>query len=120
MDKKENKKKKVSTLGIILGILLLLMTISLIVIIKILDIIPNNYFTMLIVILTILGIILNFFLIYNFKNKFLKFIKVFFIIVSINILMIYHLIWLYFIIQYIKQINIFVILSKEFVKIIRF
>lgn len=32
--------------------------------------------------------------------------------------MIYHLIWLYFIIQYIKQINIFVILSKEFVKII--
>ena len=89
MDKKENKKKKVSILGIILGILLLLMTISLIVIIKILDVIPNNYFTMLIVILTILGIILNFFLIYNFKNKFLKFIKVFFIIVSIIIIIAY-------------------------------
>ena len=89
MDKKENKKKKVSILGIILGILLLLMTVSLIVIIKILDIIPNNYFTMLIVILTILGIILNFFLIYNFKNKFLKFIKVFFIIVSIIIIIAY-------------------------------
>ena len=29
MDKKENKKKKVSILGIILGILLLLMTVSL-------------------------------------------------------------------------------------------
>lgn len=89
MTKKKNKERKISILGIILGILLLLMTLSLIIIINILDIIPSNYYIPLIIILIVISIILNFFLIYKFKNKFLKAIKVFLTIISIIIVLVY-------------------------------
>lgn len=89
MTKKKNKERKISILGIILGILLLLMTLSLIIIINILDIIPSNYYIPLIIILIVISIILNFFLIYKFKNKFLKAIKVFLTIISIIIILVY-------------------------------
>lgn len=89
MTKKKNKERKISILGIILGILLLLMTISLIIIINILDIIPSNYYIPLIIILIVISIILNFFLIYKFKNKFLKVIKIFLTIISIIVILVY-------------------------------
>lgn len=89
MTKKKNKERKISILGIILGILLLLMTLSLIIIINILDIIPSNYYIPLIIILIVISIILNFFLIYKFKNKFLKAIKVFLTIISIIVILVY-------------------------------
>lgn len=89
MTKKKNKERKISILGIILGILLLLMTLSLIIIINILDIIPSNYYIPLIIILIVISIILNFFLIYKFKNKFLKVIKVFLTIISIIVILVY-------------------------------
>lgn len=89
MTKKKNKERKISILGIILGILLLLMTISLIIIINILDIIPSNYYIPLIIILIVISIILNFFLIYKFKNKLLKVIKVFLTIISIIVILVY-------------------------------
>ncbi|MGN1357998.1 MAG: LCP family protein [Bacilli bacterium] len=89
MTKKKNKERKISILGIILGILLLLMTLSLIIIINILDIIPSNYYIPLIIILIVISIILNFFLIYKFKNKFLKAIKIFLTIISIIIILVY-------------------------------
>lgn len=89
MTKKKNKERKISILGIILGILLLLMTLSLIIIINILDIIPSNYYIPLIIILIIISIILNFFLIYKFKNKFLKVIKIFLTIISIIVILVY-------------------------------
>ena len=89
MTKKKNKERKISILGIILGILLLLMTLSLIIIINILDIIPSNYYIPLIIILIVISIILNFFLIYKFKNKFLKVIKVLLTIISIIVILVY-------------------------------
>lgn len=89
MTKKKNKERKISILGIILGILLLLMTLSLIIIINILDIIPSNYYIPLIIILIVISIILNFFLIYKFKNKFLKVIKIFLTIISIIVILVY-------------------------------
>ena len=89
MTKKKNKERKISILGIILGILLLLMTLSLIIIINILDIIPSNYYIPLIIVLIVISIILNFFLIYKFKNKFLKVIKVFLTIISIIVILVY-------------------------------
>ena len=89
MTKKKNKERKISILGIILGILLLLMTLSLIIIINILDIIPSNYYIPLIIILIVISIILNFFLIYKFKNKFLKVTKVFLTIISIIVILVY-------------------------------
>ena len=89
MTKKKNKERKISILGIILGILLLLMTISLIIIINILDIIPSNYYIPLIIVLIVISIILNFFLIYKFKNKFLKVTKVFLTIISIIVILVY-------------------------------
>lgn len=89
MTKKKNKERKISILGIILGILLLLMTLSLIIIINILDIIPSNYYIPLIIVLIVISIILNFFLIYKFKNKFLKVTKVFLTIISIIVILVY-------------------------------
>lgn len=89
MTKKKNKERKISILGIILGILLLLMTLSLIIIINILDIIPSNYYIPLIIVLIVISIILNFFLIYKFKNKFLKVIKIFLTIISIIVILVY-------------------------------
>lgn len=77
MNQKKNKKIRLSIPGIILGILLLIMTTSLVVILKLFDIIPNNYFTIILIVLIILSIILNFFLIFKFKNKVLKAIKIF-------------------------------------------
>lgn len=91
MKETTKKTKKISILGVILGILLLLMTISLIILIHLFDIIPNNYYIPLIIILLILGIILNFFLIFKFKNKILKSIKIFVIIISTILIIAYSL-----------------------------
>ena len=89
MNQKKNKKIRLSIPGIILGILLLIMTISLVVILKLFDIIPNNYFTIILIVLIILSIILNFFLIFKFKNKVLKAIKIFLTIITVILIVAY-------------------------------
>ena len=66
------KRKKLSLFGIILGILLIIMTISLIVLINTFNVIPDNYYILIIVFLISSNIILNLLLMFNFKNKFLK------------------------------------------------
>ena len=87
----QNKKKKFrfSIPGIILGLLLLITTISLIVILKLFDIIPNNYFIVLLIVLAILSILTNFFLIFKFKNKVLKVIKILIVIITIILITTY-------------------------------
>ena len=89
MNQKKNKKIRLSIPGIILGILLLIMTTSLVVILKLFDIIPNNYFTIILIVLIILSIILNFFLIFKFKNKVLKAIKIFLTIITTILIVAY-------------------------------
>ena len=89
MNQKKNKKIRLSIPGIILGILLLIMTTSLVVILKLFDIIPNNYFTIILIVLIILSIILNFFLIFKFKNKVLKAIKIFLTIITAILIVAY-------------------------------
>ncbi len=89
MNQKKNKKIRLSIPGIILGILLLIMTTSLVVILKLFDIIPNNYFTIILIVLIILSIILNFFLIFKFKNKVLKTIKIFLTIITVILIVAY-------------------------------
>ena len=74
--KMKNKKIKLSIPGFILGILLLVLTFSLIILINKLGMVPDNYFTLIIVILLIITILTNLLLIIKFKNKFLKIIRI--------------------------------------------
>ena len=74
--KMKNKKIKLSIPGFILGILLLVLTLSLIILINKLGMVPDNYFTLIIVILLIITILTNLLLIIKFKNKFLKIIRI--------------------------------------------
>ena len=80
------KRKKLSLFGIILGILLIIMTISLIVLINTFNVIPDNYFTLIIVFLISSNIILNLLLMFNFKNKFLKVMHIISYIITILLL----------------------------------
>lgn len=84
-----NKNKKFSILGIILGVLLLITTISLIVLINKFDIIPNNYYNLLIIILIILNIILNLIMLFKFKNKLLKILHIITCIITIILISIF-------------------------------
>ena len=59
MKEKKRRKIRLSIPGIILGILLLIMNITLIVILKLFDIIPDNYYYLIVVVLFIISIIIN-------------------------------------------------------------
>ena len=80
------RRKKLSLFGIILGILLIIMTISLIVLINTFNVIPDNYFTLIIVFLISSNIILNLLLMFNFKNKFLKVMHIISYVITILLL----------------------------------
>ena len=89
MKEKKRRKIRLSIPGIILGILLLIMNITLIVILKLFDIIPDNYYYLIVVVLFIISIIVNFFLIFKFKNKALKVFKIIFMIISTILIVAY-------------------------------
>ena len=89
MKEKKHRKIRLSIPGIILGILLLIMNITLVVILKLFDIIPNNYYYLIAVVLFIISIIINFFLIFKFKNKALKVFKIIFMIISTILIVVY-------------------------------
>ena len=80
------KRKKMSLFGIILGILLIIMTISLIVLINTFNVIPDNYYILIIVFLISSNIILNLLLMFNFKNKFLKVMHIISYVITILLL----------------------------------
>lgn len=80
------KRKKLSIFGIILGILLIIMTISLIVLINTFNVIPDNYYILIIVFLISSNIILNLLLMFNFKNKFLKVMHIISYVITILLL----------------------------------
>lgn len=80
------KRKKISLFGIILGILLIVMTISLIVLINTFNVIPDNYYILIIVFLISSNIILNLLLMFNFKNKFLKVMHIISYVITILLL----------------------------------
>ena len=89
MKEKKRRKIRLSIPGIILGILLLIMNITLIVFLKLFDIIPDNYYYLIVVVLFIISIIINFFLIFKFKNKALKVFKIIFMIISTILIVAY-------------------------------
>lgn len=89
MKEKKHRKIRLSIPGIILGILLLIMNITLVVILKLFDIIPDNYYYLIVVVLFITSIIINFFLIFKFKNKALKVFKIIFMIISTILIVAY-------------------------------
>ncbi len=82
--KKDLKKKKlkISIIGIVLGLLLVGMTISLVLLINMFDIIPNNYYNLIIAVLITINIILNILLLFKFKNKILKILHIISIIIT--------------------------------------
>lgn len=89
MKEKKHRKIRLSIPGIILGILLLIMNITLVIILKLFDIIPDNYYYLIVVVLFIISIIINFFLIFKFKNKALKVFKIIFMIISTILIVAY-------------------------------
>lgn len=80
------KKKRISILGIILGLLLIIMTISLIGLINTFNVIPDNYYRLVIIILISCNVILNLLLLFNFKNKIMKVFHVISYIITIILL----------------------------------
>lgn len=88
-NKTKNKKKKKNIIGISLGILLLIITISLISLVKILNVIPDNYFIIGTVFLSILSLILILCLLIKPKNITLKIIKGFSSFLAIVLIAIY-------------------------------
>ncbi len=86
-----NKKKKIqfSILGIILNIILLLMSIFLLISINILGIIPNNYYIFITIFVIITLFIISFFLIFKFRKRILKIIKMLVFILTMLLISIY-------------------------------
>lgn len=82
--KKSTKRKKIklSLVGIILSFLFITMTIILVNLINIFDIIPDKYYRLMIIFLTIINIISCIFLIFKSKNKIYKIIKIFIYIIT--------------------------------------
>ena len=72
--KKADKKNR-NIIGISLGILLLIITISFISLIKMLNVIPNNYFFLGVILISIITLILEIFLFIKKKNIAIKVIK---------------------------------------------
>lgn len=86
-----NKKKKIqfSILGIILSIIFLLMSIFLLISINILGIIPNNYYIFITIFVIITLFIISFFLIFKFRKRILKIIKMLVFILTMLLISIY-------------------------------
>lgn len=83
------KKKKINIIGIIIGLILVIMTISIIILLNTLGLIPDKYLIIGSIFLIISTIILNIFLIFRFKNKLLKAIKIIAYIISIILILSY-------------------------------
>ena len=88
---KNNKKKKrnKNIIGISLGILLLIITIIFLCLINAINLIPNNYFAIIAVIIAIMTLVIETFLLIKKKNVILKGIKIFCCIISIFLIAIY-------------------------------
>lgn len=88
---KNNKKKKrnKNIIGISLGILLLIITIIFLCLINAINLIPNNYFAIIAVIIAIITLVIETFLLIKKKNIILKGIKIFCCIISIFLIAIY-------------------------------
>ena len=82
--------KKIGNIIItLIAIIFTIITVSLIVSLKLIGIIPDNYFLIGTVILGIITLIIDIFLIFRFKNKILKVLKYICLIISIILIFVY-------------------------------
>lgn len=89
-NKKAKKQKKYKNIiGISLGILLLIITISFISLVKMLNIIPNNYFLYGVIIISIITFILEIFLFIKKRNIILRILKYLSIFIALMLICIY-------------------------------
>ena len=89
MKKQIKEKKSKNIIGISLGILLLIITISFVTLLKLLDVIPDNYFTYGVITVSIFTLIIITFLFIKSKNIILKVIKGICIFISILLIGLY-------------------------------
>jgi len=90
--KRKSKKKKISVLkliSIIISIILILITTVFISLIKILNIIPNNLFTIGVIFISIITLIIGFFLIKKTRKKNYQYIRILLIIISLILMALY-------------------------------
>lgn len=89
MEHTTKNKKNRNIIGISLGILLLIITISFVSLIKLLNVIPDEYFIIGIGFISIITLLIEFFLLIRKKNILLKIIKIFCCILSILLIVVY-------------------------------
>lgn len=87
--KTANSKKDKNIIGISLGILLLIITISFISLLKILNIVPNKYFTYGTIIISLVTLTIVVFLFIKSKNIILKIIKILCYMLAITLIGVY-------------------------------
>lgn len=82
--------KKIGSIFItLISILFTIITVTLIVLLKIIGIIPDNYFVMGVVVITIVTLVIDIFLIFRFKNKLFKVLKYICLVIAIILTSIY-------------------------------
>jgi len=89
MKNTKKKKKSKNIIGISLGILLLIFTIIFLVLLKMVNIIPDKYLLVGSIIVLLITLIIEFFLLIRKKNVFLKGIKIFCCVASIMLIGVY-------------------------------
>lgn len=89
MKKKKANKKYKNILGISLGILLLIVTILFVILIKMLNVIPDKYFLIGVVLISLLTLFIVVFLLIKKKNMIIKIIKVFCYLLAIGLIGVY-------------------------------
>lgn len=86
--KKKNKYKlnKIYLISFILGMILTIITASFLSLLNMLNLIPDKYFIIILVIIVVITLIIDYFLFKKSKKKIFKYVKIFFIILSIIII----------------------------------
>ncbi len=110
---KRRKRRKIrNIICLVTGLLFTILTITLIVFLKMLNILPDVYFTIVFVILGIITFVIDFFLLLRFKNKLFRFLKYVFLLITIILIGCYS----YGIYSLNKTLNLFdniMMISKE-------
>lgn len=92
---KRQKKKTKNIFGIFLSFLLFIVTISFLILIKLLNIIPDKYYLIGTIIIILITLILSFFLLIKKRNKVLKIFKAFSIFITFILIIIYSFLFYY-------------------------
>lgn len=82
-------KKVINIISIIEGVIFTILSFFLIILFRVINILPDNYFLLLALSLVVICLIIDFFLLFNFKNKVYRVLKYLFLVLTIILATIY-------------------------------